>query len=355
MNLMLVENVVLIMVTTEGDENSRFREIFSEENMKYVGGRAFNRIIIQASCDECAKSNSKEVCPHNAAMRPDWQSDERFALVKHMLKHDEESYRREALGISDTGSARVFVPQYLERMFKNPVKYLSVDIPYLFIAIDPNGGRLKSTDKPSISDYAVISGYRNHEGVWVILGAENIDTMEPMHYEPIVTGHVHRLANLPHFQRALIVVEIENNLAMQASHVADKLYNDRSISSRLYIMDQGNGSRVGVTTTQSGKWAMILHARQLMAQDLFSFDADFYSSSEPEKIKQQLREQLRNFSQYKRRAAHPGLQGGVYFDGKLRPGVKDDLAMAFMIWGYASERFLTSPDYLHMRTSRPRH
>lgn len=352
MNLMLVENVVLIMITTDNDKQTKFREIFSEENMRYVGGKAFNRIIIQSSCDECAKNNKSEACPHNKALRPDWQSDARLALVKHMLKHDEDSYRREALGISDSGSARVFVPQYVDRIFTNPPYHLGVNVPYLFVAIDPNGGRQKDTGKPSISDFAVVSGFRTPEYAWVITGAENVDVSEPSHYEPIVARHVNRLANLPQFQRALVVVEVESNLGMEAMHIADLLRSDKSLDRRLYIMDQGRGSRPGMPTTSSTKWSMILHARSLMAQDFIQLSSDFYSSSDPEKIKKQLQEQIKNFSQFVRKASHPGLQPHVYFDGKLRDGVKDDLCMAFMLWLYLSEKLLTHPDYLHVRAAR---
>lgn len=348
MPLLRQEFVCLMMITTEGADGTVYRDMFSDDNIFYKGGKAFSKVRIAAVCDDCYALGLRETCKHRKQLTPEWITEEREELVKHFQRFDPEAFHKESLGLAMNAGNNVFEEEYLKRWFGdlNSSHMLDVDMRHVFVSIDPQGSHrpkdTKTGDK-AISHFAIVSFVRDYTRKFAIMGAENICSSNPHDYRPILVDHVRRLAQTHYLTRAKIVLIVEDNMANEATLIFEALKNIPELRGRLIPMSD-HSRRLGQKTTEESKWKQVTFTNELLHEDHLYFNSDFFTSHKegPEKVKRIMYDEFSSFKSHRKKSNVPGSAGQPVLSGKSGDGRKrDDMVMATIIGLENAEAFLT--------------
>lgn len=354
--LLRQEFVCLIMITTEGPDSSVYRKMFSDENMYFEGGKAFNKVQITAVCKKCYELGVRTTCKHKKIATPSWITPEREKLTEHFGKHNPEAYHKESLGMSMAGGNNVFNEEYLKRWFSpvNSSYFLDIDMRTIFIGVDPQGShRPKDTQTGdhAISHFAIVTFTRDYSRNFVMLGAENICSSNPHDYRPILVKHVQTMAATEYLRKARIVLIVEDNMANEATLIYEALNKLPELQGRLVPMSD-HSARVGRMTTEETKWAQIVFLDQLLRENMIKISGNFYTQHKdgPEGMKRLIYDEFTNFKAHRAKSNVPGKIGKLTYSGKSGDGRKrDDMVASTLICLRNAEDFLTRRMWAHAR------
>jgi len=178
----------------------------------------------------------------------------------------------------------------INRMFNEARESLPYAAPYLFLTIDPCGG--SQDPLHGVSDFALITHivYRSAN---YICGLEAIAVQTQNDYESRVLGHIARCYQNIKLANAKLIVTVEGNLGLEASHV-------KRLISATYpaavFLNHGKGTD-GLRTDQHNKPAMAqILDYQLRAEGVHLIRELVCTDPNPAKVLEKLRTQLLVYS-----------------------------------------------------------
>lgn len=156
--LMGVNHTVTLGISTPDDENNYYSELF---NIKLSDGTPlFKTVPIGLACEKCINKGKADKCRHRLGILPAWKSEENQELQRMIL--GAEIFRREAQAEVMSSVKRAFRANLIKAWFEAPRIRLSPHQGSLFIAIDPTGGGIHS------SEMAIVAGVLTADNMIVV-------------------------------------------------------------------------------------------------------------------------------------------------------------------------------------------
>jgi len=333
--LLMKRFVAFIGITTVSSELDNFVNDF-------IRRKVFYHVEYTMVCPPCRRAGKEESCDHYEYKTPPWLTKEGQEFTKKIYGEQRvEQFAREGLGIVKVPTMNCFDMESVHRLFDKARVPLSRVSEYLFITIDPCGGSMKPDT--SVSQLALCShavpGYQ-------MVGAEGIFVAKPEDYEDRIINHIHMCRRNPFLTNARIVVFIENNLALEASHLR-KLIKDHF--PRAVFPNETDDVKDGLKTSKESKAAMAMMTARLLREDQLSISKDFVTTdANPAGLLEALRKQLLRYSKLTIPSKDPYGNTRISYSGKgLNMKDMDDLAIAFQMDVYLHQQFLgMNPKFL---------
>ena len=338
--LQLIDEACMITLTTHSDKSeAAYNRILGDYDE--TARTIYQKFRYSSVCPTCVSRGLKRECPHQAMRAPAWHSERKKFMVDWMMRDNPEDRDREINGLEAGGTGSVFEPAMVESLFVRPrFSRTDVEVPHVFVCIDPNNGPYDSgaTEK---SDFAVVSGFRNMFGHWVVLGAESISSSRPDQYKDRVIQHIRMARSFNHTRNAKLVVIIENN-TMDSQWIAE------------YISKYGGGDqvmmrerqlKVGVYTDNQAKQKMAQYAREMIGSDALHVSRDFVTTGVESEVLAAMRKQMLTYAERHKLPNDPTGRVIVTFSGKDGAGGKDDLVVALQLMMWWGSQFYTNPKY----------
>lgn len=337
--LLLIDEACMITLTTHSDKSeAAYNRLLGEYDEQ--ARTIYQKYRYSAVCPTCALKGLKNECPHQSMRRPAWQSDRKSDMVKWMMRNNPDDLDREIRGLAAGGTGSVFDPNAVKRLFVRPRAVATVDPPHIFVTIDPNNGKFDAgaTER---SDFAVVSGYRNSYGHWVILGLESIPAYRPHHYLDRLRRHIFRLREFDYLRNSKLIFIIENNTS-DSQWIGDFLTEHAGTNQ--YIMREKN-LKLGCYTSYDAKQKMAAYTREVIEGDALHLAQDLVSSSNEKEMLDALRKQLMTYAERHKVPNDPTGRVIVTFSGKDGAGGKDDIVMALQLMMYWGSRFMSDGQF----------
>ena len=330
--LLQLRNVAFIGITTINGKVDNYINDLIRRNI-------FDHYLIATLCNACKLAGNFD-CEHKKAEIPKWQSAERRDFVKAIYGNTrDDQLAREAHGILKTPKNTCFDSDAIFKLFSKERMTLTKSVEYLFVTIDPCGGSM--SPEQNLSDFAVCAhvapGLR-------IIGLEAIPIQVPDDYETRLIQFIIDCMKHPMIRQAQLVVIVEGNLALEASHIRRIIH--KQFPSALFIGDMGN--KDGVKTDEKSKHQMALIFDTHLRSGAISISDDFVTTDpEPTKLLEKAKTQLLNYSRLTVPAKSPFNPTRFKYSGKGKNlKDKDDLSIVLQLALYWSQRFFTSTEFL---------
>lgn len=343
--LLAVDDVALMMVTTlNTNPNVQYKRMFEQE-VTSEGQHAFVQYTFKFQCDACRALNNDN-CEHSEETRPDWNPEGNRRQIEWLLRHDMDTFDVEINAQGRTPSTQVFEQRYIERLFDEATHVCkNLDDMYtrpyhVFIAIDPNAGRIRDLPTPSVSNFAVVSFFRLPDGPFVLLGMEDMDLWNPREYTPFILKHIRRLVEHPKLINSKFVILTENRTGAESEHLKDAIRAE--FNRPFYFMKFADNVKYGIMMSPDAKRQCVQNAINVFRDDRLFFDRSFFSEWVSQlkdarglpktimHVKEEFKKQLENFSALRTITAK-GKESETKYSGKLGLGMHDDIVMALII------------------------
>lgn len=341
--LLLIDEAAMITLTTHSDKSeAAYNRLLGEYDEQ--AQTVYQKYRYSSVCPDCALRGLKNECPHQSMRRPVWQSERKSDMVKWMMRDNPDDLDREIRGLAAGGTGSVFDPNAVKRLFVRPRHVCKADPPHVYITIDPNNGPsdVGATER---SDFAVVSGFRNPYGHWVVAGLESIPASRPHQYLPHLMRHIQRLREFEFLRNSKFIFVIENNTA-DSQWIADYLTDHAG--GNQYIM-RDKQLKLGCGTSYDVKQKMAAYTREVLEGDAIHLAQDLVSTSEEKLILDAFRKQLMTFAERHKIPNDPTGRVIVTFSGKDGAGGKDDLTMALLLMLYWGSKFMTDSQFAPYR------
>lgn len=340
--LFQIDQTCLLGISTVlDDENIMSRYI---EMVDANGEKLFNVKEMFLACQRCRDSGKSASCNHNQGVTPLWQSLRKQKFLRDVMRDDEELLNQEMGGMINAANEPAFKQKFVASLMNKP-RYSyneTMDIPYIFIALDPSGNGTKS-------DVAITSITR-HLGQYIVVGMESYNSKFTYQGRNLLVYHVQKIEETYQYANAIKVFIIENNLACSDEY-------ERLIAENFkrYVVLSNSNKRerakdIGVPTTKETK----IQSVELVNQKLIDGGLSIYEKSDfvcvsntYEEIMETFKKQLCNFSRILLIKKNNIVEKPtIEYSGKSKG--KDDLMMSFLLACYWSNLFFTDPKYAHM-------
>lgn len=342
--MLLLDESILVTLTTHSDKSeAAYNRLLGDYDEH--ARRVYQKYRYAFVCPQCIAEGKTRECTHRATRLPSWQSERKLRMTEFLLRHSPADRDREVLGLASAAGGAVFDPNDVKRLFQRPrFDGRQWEAQHVFVCIDPNNGKYDSgaTEK---SDFAMISGYRNIYGHWVVLGAETIPASRPTDYRDRMMAHIARVRALPFARNAKLVVIIENNTA-DSQWISEWILNHGGGNT---IMMREQELKDGCFTRSETKRVMASVARETLAGDAMHFAMDFVTTGGEADTLRALERQLLAYAERHRVPTDPSQRVVVTFSGKDGAGGKDDLVVALQLMMYWADKFWSSPKYATYR------
>jgi hypothetical protein len=341
MPLMLMDQAVLITLTTPTDKPSPDDSLFDKDDP--IGAKYITVFRYSAVCPDCELKGLTKECPHMPLRIPKWQSERKMVMVDELMSMHKEDKARELYGITGKPTGAVFDRPFVTRWFRTtPYDARGFDVPYIFVAIDPNTGKFDASAKET-SDFAMFSYYEAPDRCCVVQGLESIAAVRHGDWDERLQQHLLRLMAQPHLRAARLVAIIENNLGQQASHIAAVVKATVPNSCIMYEKDL----REGVHTTGFTKKEMMVRTAALLEANKLRIDRDVVSTGDRDELLGELQRQTIAYKEH-RKVLDP-VVGRVSITYSGKGAGKDDLCVAMQLAFYWAKIWMDSPRYLPYR------
>ena len=333
--LMMIKGVAFIGITTISGKVDNYVNDF-------IRGKVFDYIEITLICDVCKKAGKVDKCEHKQDERPFWHDEDNMAKIKKIYGDERsDQFARESLGILKQSPNACFDANDVNRLFAKPRESIRQAARYLFLSIDPSGG--SQNPETCISDFAVcthiVPGFQ-------IVGLEAIPCVTEEDYQTRLIEHIQLCFANPMLAGAQLVCAIEGNLAFEANHIQRHIM--KHIPSAIFLGNQG--AKRGVKTTEESKHLMAKILDSALRKDEVSIIKEFVTTHpEPAKLLQEAKKQLNAYSKLTIPAKTAFDQVRYKYSGKGKNVKdKDDLAIAIQLGFLWSQRFFTTPEFIHL-------
>lgn len=240
----------------------------------------------------------------------------RFCIQSLNALTSPSRYRQDA-------AERAFRSVSVSRFIGRPPVKPDYPVPYVFIAIDPNGG--------GDSRFAMVSAYYR-AGRMVVVGLEAIKAHKPSDYEPVLLQHIQEILLTRHLRDARVVLMPEANLGFEAHHIERVVMKSKMGPACCCMRD---ADQPGLRTTHAVKEAMHVKFHDALEDDGVVLMEDLICvGGSAKKLVKDLRDELTTYSCVVDNGASVFSQAKKTFTGKVG-GFQDDLAICIqlnMLW-----------------------
>ena len=326
-----MSTTALIAISTPLDGLNFYSELFELKGP--TGDSIFNTLRIGLSCERCKAMNKASECTHMKHLIPSWKSASKFDMVKAVYGDRKDLLARESMGQVTNDAASVFSQAQVESFFSRPV-YPNMPKPdFIFLGVDPNGG--------GSSEFALTS-IAMHMNNIILCGVESYCCKSHDEIKNVLLTHIKSLRLHPCFSQSWIIFFPENNLGQEASHMQAMLSEERKVWT--YFEKQ----KAGVCTTHERKEMYTINCVQYFNQDAIhwapnSICANPYVDVEKrmKRVKDEFRKQLLQFQKLTiANVNRPFEVAKVFFTGKVKPGMNDDIVMTLLFTVYWAQQFV---------------
>ena len=196
-------------------------------------------------------------------------------------------------------------------------------VPYVFVAIDPNGG--------GDSRFAMVSAYYR-AGKMVVIGMEAVKAHKPADYEEALLGHIKAIRQTRHFRDSLVVLMPEANLGYEAHHIERVVMRSPMGAACMCMRDD---AQPGLRTTHAVKEAMHVKFNDALEDDgVVLMENLICVGGSDKKLVRDLRDELTTYSCVVDNGASVFSQAKKTYTGKVG-GFQDDLCICIqlnMLW-----------------------
>ena len=328
--LLEMETTALIAISTPLDGMNFYSEMF---DLKGGDGQPlFNTLRIGLSCAKCQAAGKAAECTHMNDVIPPWKSAAKFDMVKAIYGDRKDLLARESMGQITSDQASVFSEKLVNRLMERPEYALKNPAKYIFLGVDPNGG--------GSSDMAIVTMTMIENNV-IITGMETHPARSHDEIEMLLLQHVRALRGHPDLKDAWIIFFPENNLGQEASHMAHMVKDERKVYT---YYEKG---KAGVCTTHERKEKYTVNCLQYFNQEAVHFINDTVcanpyrdANERLEQVKKEFKKQLLQFQKMVIAPAQAYQLAKIVYTGKVKEGLKDDIAMTLLFTTYWAQQFL---------------
>ena len=165
-----------------------------------------------------------------------------------------------------------------------------VDVPHVFVFIGAHRPHIELYHSVGVD---VVSGYRDHRGEWVILGADYLTEITPKQLCNVVLQHVREVRSFNHTRNAKLVVILENNKA-DSEWIAEYISRFGGADQ---VMMREKPCKAGVFSISAVLDASRKLLHELIARDAIRISHDFVTAGDESDVVAGLRNQLRRDSE----------------------------------------------------------
>ena len=196
----------------------------------------FRTIRVSLICQACQDAGKGSECTHNADLIPPWKSAAKLDMVRALYGSNTDLMERESMGAITADADSVFNETLIDSWMQ--LKALDSDPNFFFMAVDPSGGGASLMGIVS----SVLVGTE-----CFIMGLDAMKVKGPEDIKLLLISHLRAVRSHPRLRNAYCIFIPENNLGMEAAHMAHMLKDERLV----YTLKEKN--RVGVMTTNKRK------------------------------------------------------------------------------------------------------
>lgn len=242
---------------------------------------------------------------------------------------DEDDRNRELRGVKSAASPYCFDAAVVKALFALPRLNVLGNPRDVYMFFDTNRGN-EDEHATISSKFALLTLIKNFDGGYLLVGGEDIINNKPTDYMPQVHEHVAEIKR--RFPSSNVYCAIENNHAQDAGWISDAIIEE---GYRDIIFAQEKEMKVGIKTTGPLKLSAMLNLDKILREGKLNICREFTTSSDnPDKVLNELKDQLCRFSKIKSKPALPHDTIKVKFSGKLQKGYCDDLAVVLQLACY---------------------
>ena len=289
-------------------------------------------------CKACRDKGIAAKCTHNSFMLPAWSSARKRKVINSIMAEHEDILNREIGGIANSLHKKAFPKKMLDLFYNLQRQSLSYHDSYdhFFVGIDPNGAGANS-------DFAIISIVR-FNGMNIILGMEAFETQKASDNHALIVSHIEKIRSDERFSNSKAIIIVENNMGLEASHIANML--EVNISNYLLMDEKDNSTHRGFRTTNQMKTMAVENIRERILENSLRIVSDnifVCLSSSKTKVLEKFWRQIHDFAEVVKE--YETKKPKKFYSGK-KSG-KDDLVLALMLTVHWSGFYYKSPKYSH--------
>ena len=306
-------------------------------------------VDVRLICEPCKALGVKTICVHKAHLVPAHIDTKKDSVIRDLMPEDEgeDNELRETIGWPpDRNMSRFcFQKEAVESLFQRPRLDQFPRPRFVFVAVDPAAG--SDTLEPSNqSDLSIISLTERN----LIVGLDSINyTLSGANgADEFIVGHLKELRKVRGLEYSAFVVGVEGNMGTAASRIQQLIRTTEQLEGIIF-MDMYEYKK-GLKMTLENKIKM----KEILSASLDNNSVDIYKhivSNNPIGKLGELKQQLIDY-QYVAKDGVTKASNRIAIStlsGKVKPGKKDDLAVALQ-WGlYVQHLFFRDPRYRKYR------
>ena len=328
---MEMDRTSLICISTVLSSDNFYSKLLGLKDER--GRDFFKKFEFYLACRACMDAGTASTCTHKMEELPHWQSARKHKRIREMMSDQQELLQRETMGIMQDSNEKAFRSVSITRFVNAPRCKPDYPVPYVFVAIDPNGG--------GDSRFAMVSAYYR-AGKMVVIGMEAIKAHKPSDYEEVLIGHVREILLTRQFRNARVVLMPEANLGFEAHHIERVLMKSECGSACMCMRDD---AQPGLRTTHAVKEAMHVKFNDALEDDgVVLMDDLICIGGSAKKIVRDLRDELTTYACVVDNGASVFSQAKKTYTGKVG-GFQDDLCICIQLNMLWHSSFFKEPKY----------
>jgi hypothetical protein len=185
-------------------------------------------------CEDCLALGISVECEHKKHSKVSWISGDNS--IRNKLFPGDSDLAREMEGVPTESNRRCFSKHTIERMMARPRVEITEIVRHVYVIIDPVAG--SDGINSESSDFVILSICSPNT---TLVGLDALSVRRHEDYEDILYSHLCKIRQLPYFESATLVLDVECGTGLEASHA-------QSIIRRLsdvQCIDEFNPSFVG--------------------------------------------------------------------------------------------------------------
>ena len=346
--MMVVGHRALLCITTAPKGKAGgYHELFKVKDD--YGNSVFKYYEIRTVCRPCYDKGIRLKCKHLADRVPQHHSEERQSKLEKIMKAlgQSDTFERENAGITTSMDDRVFPGRTVDMAFGSR-PYRAPDhheYSYVCISIDPNFGPINVEDSATASDFAIVTTYYTFKRRFMLFGTSAwVCRLGVDEYAPHLLEHHRRIRATPALKNAIIFVVPECKAANEDRYI-HKILSSTNDPKIRWVKEATE--KIGVPTNHKIKREMAVELREMLREGVVNYDQNMFSTTPgwertPEKDREKLRHQLRDYKEQIVASKDPFKPHTVHYSGKPH---KDDLAVALQLNLKYFLDFLQNPKY----------
>jgi hypothetical protein len=286
-------------------------------------------------CEDCLALGVSEECVHKKHCKVSWIGGDNS--IRNKLFPGDSDLAREMEGVPTESNRRCFSKHSIDRMMSRPRVEMHDLVRHVYVIVDPVAG----SDIPNAetSDYVILSMCSPNT---TLVGLDALSVRRHEDYEDILYSHLCKIRQLPYFESATLILDVESGTGLEASHA-------QSIIRRLpdvQCIDDFK-EKPGTQTTNQAKLDMMNLTRTLLDNDDIRILKNMITHHKnPQELMTKMKDQFLNYSRYVVVGKSMTSKNVVVLSGKgENKKEKDDVCLTFQRGIRTRHRFIYDPKF----------